>query len=95
MASNSLIRWSSEAMHTDVKAAASLSGVSVNTYVENAVAERMARDSAGASPTEAYKTITSTYNSAPTTYRSLSDSGLGHDSIIRQLGGSPSEGESQ
>ncbi len=95
MASNSLIRWSSEAMHTDVKAAASLSGVSVNTYVENAVAERMARDSAGASPTEAYKTITSTYNSAPTTYRSLADSGLGHDSIIRQLGGSPSEGESQ
>lgn len=80
----SLVRWSSDQLYEDVKEVAYQSRLSLNAYVENAVAEQVANDLYSSNPT------TNTTN-----YRSLARSGLDHASIIEQLGGNPSKGESQ
>ena len=82
----SLVRWSSQALYEDVKASAALSGQSLNTYVENAVAEQIASD---------FTNSSNSSNNSSTTYRSLARSGLDHESIIQQLGGSQAEGDVQ
>lgn len=71
----------------------------MNALLEDAAAEYVARHTGGTSAValKSFAAAQSSYQSPTTTYRSLSESGLGHEDIINQLGGgpAPTEGEVQ
>lgn len=71
----------------------------MNALLEDAAAEYIARHGHGSSPLaiRSFAAMNSQYKTPTVTYRSLSESGLGHEDIINQLGGgpAPTEGEVQ
>lgn len=71
----------------------------MNSLLEDAAAEYIARHGHGSSPRaiQNFAMSQSSYKTPTVTYRSLSEAGVGHEDIINQLGSgpAPTEGEVQ